>query len=71
MPTSIAFPSATDLQVEARPILDPAALSDDRALNDYEVEVEAWGARGWSQVGRLCRWAMANGMPGLGCEAPR
>lgn len=36
-------------------------------MDAYEASLEAWGDRGWRQVGRLCRWAEANGMKGLEC----
>jgi hypothetical protein len=56
------YPPSADLKVEAKPVLDPAAVNSDKALNDYDVAVEAWGTRGWQAVGRLCNWAKANGM---------
>jgi hypothetical protein len=49
------------LRVEPKPLLDPSALGSDKALNDYDAAVEAWGERGWRTVGRLCRWAVENG----------
>ena len=65
------FPPRADLAVEAKPILTADALASDKALNDHEVAVEAWGTRGWLAVARLCRWAQDTGAPGLDCpKAP-
>jgi hypothetical protein len=36
----------------------------------YDIEVESWGERGWLQVARLCRWAVANGATGVTCPPP-
>jgi predicted small lipoprotein YifL len=51
------FPPAADLRVEPAPVLDPAALNSDKALNAYQAERDAWGEAGWLQVARVCRWA--------------
>lgn len=61
-PTPLVLPRAADLQVEAKPRLDPAALESEAALERHDNAVEAWGERGWATVGRLCRWAERNGM---------
>ena len=63
------YPPVADLTVEAKPRLDPAALSSEAALDAHDIAVESWGERGWLAVGRLCRWAKANGMA-VACPAP-
>lgn len=65
------FPSVADLQVEEKPLLDPAAVDSEAALDRYDIELELWGERGWDAVARLCRFHKANGMPGLICPRPR
>lgn len=60
-------PPPADLAVEAKPLLDPAALGSDQALNDHDAAVEAWGERGWLAVGRLCRWARDNRLAAPTC----
>lgn len=52
-----SFPPDADLIVQPKPKLDPAAINSDKALNDYDASVEAWGEAGWLQVARICRWA--------------
>lgn len=49
------YPSAADLRVEPKPLLDPAALGSDEALDAHDNAVEAWGERGWRTVARICR----------------
>lgn len=56
------FPARADLQQEAKPRLDPDALGSEAALDQFDIDTEAWGVRGWAAVGRICRWAKANGM---------
>lgn len=56
------FPPAADLAVEPKPRLDPAALESEAALDDFDIALEVWGERGWLAIGRICRWAKANGM---------
>lgn len=76
------FPPSADLQVEAKPLLDPKALAkcheaggdpaecSDAALTDHDIAIEGWGGRGWDAVARLCRWAERNGAKGLDCPSP-
>lgn len=76
------FPPSADLQVEAKPQLDPSVLAkcheagddpaacSDAALTAHDIALEAWGERGWGAVGRLCRWAERNGAKELGCPDP-
>lgn len=59
--TSQQFPSAADMRPEPRPQLGIDALNSEAALDAYEIELEAWAERGWRAVGRICRWAVANG----------
>lgn len=62
-----SYPPSVDLQVQSKPVLDPDALTSDKALNEYDAAVESWGEAGWLQVARVCRWAQASGMKGLSC----
>ena len=64
------FPPAADLVVQPKPVLAPEALTSEAALDRYDIEIEAWGEDGWKAVGRICRWAVANGAPGLTCPDP-
>ena len=64
------FPPAGDLRVQAKPVLSPDALSSEAALDRHDIALEAWGEDGWKAVGRICRWAVANGAPGLSCPDP-
>lgn len=66
-PTLQRFPPAQDLAVEPKPLLSPEALTSEKALNDHEADVEAWGERGWAAVARLCRWSVQMGAKGLNC----
>lgn len=68
LPTT--YPSAADLAVEQKPLLDPAAVESEAALDRYEIDLELWGERGWAAVARLCRFHKATGMPGLICPPP-
>lgn len=61
------YPSPVDLQVQPKPVLDPSALDSDKALNDYDAAIEAWGEAGWLTVGRVCTWAKAMGMREAPC----
>jgi hypothetical protein len=62
-----SFPPSVDLIVQPKPVLDPDALTSDKALNEYDAQIEGWGSAGWLQVARICRWAQANGAKGLSC----
>lgn len=64
------YPPSADLAVEAKPLLDPAALSSEAALDAHDIALETWGERGWAAVGRLCRWHQEMGMKGLSCPPP-
>ena len=66
--TQPVFPSAADLKVEPKPQLKPEDLASEAALDAHDISLEAWGERGWQAVGRICRWAKANGMA-VDCEA--
>jgi hypothetical protein len=58
------------LSVEARPLLTPADLESEAALDAYEIKRDAWGVRGWDQIARLCRFFDGVGMEGLNCPPP-
>lgn len=62
------FPPSADLKDEAKPVAGPEIVTSAQAAADYDASVEAWGERGWRSVGRICRWAVANGMPDPGCR---
>lgn len=64
------YPSAADLEDEPKPTLDPAALESDAAMTAWDDAVEAWGERGWQQIGRLCRYFEERGQPDLSCPPP-
>jgi hypothetical protein len=59
---SVAFPSAADLAVEAKPVPSIDILTSERAAAEYDASIESWGDRGWRQVARICRWARGMGM---------
>jgi hypothetical protein len=63
------MPPLADLAVEAKPRPSIDTLTSAKAAADYDVAVEGWGDRGWLQVGRLCRWAKANGAK-VDCPKP-
>lgn len=67
----VIYPPAADLVVEAKPVLDPAALDSEAALDAHDIALETWGERGWAAVARLCHWAVAAGakMP-ITCPPP-
>lgn len=54
-------PSSADLKVEAKPVPTDAIVTDPKAADAYNADVERWGERGWKAVGRICRWTVANG----------
>lgn len=58
---TLIFPPSADLRVEAKPVLDPSAITSEAALDAHDIALEAWGERGWQAVARLCRWAKASG----------
>ena len=68
-PTRTPLPPVADLVVEPKPQLAPEDLDSDAALDRHDIALEVWGERGWAAVGRLCRWAQANGTNGLRCQA--
>lgn len=55
------YPSSADLKVEPKPVPTDAIVTDPKAADAYNADVESWGERGWKTVGRICRWAVANG----------
>lgn len=65
------FPSAEDLRVEAKPVPPDEVLISREAGEKHDNAVEAWGERGWLQVGRLCRFFDDQGMSlPFGCPPP-
>jgi len=65
-----AFPSATDLRVEPKPVPPDEVLTSRIAGEMHDNAVEAWGEAGWAQIGRLCRFFDDMGMEGLNCPPP-
>jgi hypothetical protein len=66
------FPAYADLKVEPKPVPTDAIVTDPKAADRYNADVETWGERGWDAVGRICRWSVANGakLP-FDCPAPK
>lgn len=64
------YPPLVDLAVESKPVPTPEIVTSDIAAAEYDAAIEAWGERGWSAVGRICRWAKAQGAT-LTCPEPR
>jgi len=48
-----------------------AIVTDPKAGDAYNADVESWGERGWLAVGRICRWAKANGATALDCPVSK
>ena len=65
-PTPI-FPPSVDLVTDPKPVPPADIVTSAQAAADYDIAVEGWGERGWRAVGRVCRWAVANGMKDPGC----
>lgn len=65
-----AFPPATDLKVQAKPVPPDDVVTSRIAGEQYDNAVEAWGEAGWAQVARLCRFFDAMGMRRLDCPPP-
>lgn len=63
------FPPPADLRVEPKPVLAPEALTSEAALDAHDIALETWGERGWAAVGRICRWAVRNGLEKTECPA--
>jgi hypothetical protein len=66
----VAFPPATDLRVQAKPVPPDDVLTSRIAGEQHDNAVEAWGETGWAQIARLCRFFDAMGMEGLDCPPP-
>ena len=65
------FPAYVDLKVEPKPVPTDAIVTDPKAGDAYNADVESWGERGWLAVGRICRWAKANGATALDCPVSK
>ncbi|WP_205751269.1 hypothetical protein [Brevundimonas sp. 'scallop'] len=65
-----AFPPATDLIVQPKPVPPDDVLTSRIAGEQYDNAVEAWGEEGWARVSRLCRFFDTMGMRGLDCPPP-
>lgn len=42
-------------------MLKPQDLGSEAALDQHDIDLEAWGERGWAAVARICRWSVENG----------
>lgn len=62
-------PPVADLAVEKKPVVPVEAVSDEVVAADYDSKLESWGERGWSAVGRLCRYFKTHGTA-VDCPAP-
>lgn len=58
---SPVFPSPVDLTVPPKPQLSVDDVRSASALAEHNSAIEAWGDGMAFQIGRLCRWANANG----------
>lgn len=64
---SQSFPSVVDLTVEAKPVPPVEIVTSEAAADDYDIQLESWGSRGWQMVSRVCGWAKASGMKDAPC----
>lgn len=55
------FPPSADLRVQNKPQLRAEDVDSEAALDRHDIALEIWGEAGWRTVGRICRWAVANG----------
>lgn len=62
-----AFPNASELAVESKPVPPIAVLTSGKAAEVYNATLEGWGERGWARVGQLCQWTKRMGMKGAPC----
>lgn len=66
-----SYPPIADLRDEPKPRLRIEDGESEKALIEHDDAIEAWGERGWAAVGRICRWAKANGLPDpVVCKPP-
>lgn len=65
------YPPSADLQVEPKPVPPADIVTSAQAAANYDIALEGWGERGWLTVGRICRWAREQGMPGIVCPEAR
>ena len=63
------YPPSADLALEAKPVPTDDIVTSAQAAAEYDAAVEAWGERGWRQVGRLCRYFKGHGMA-VECPEP-
>ena len=63
--------NATFLTESQDYICSGTIVTDPKASDAYNTDVESWGERGWLAVGRICRWAKANGATALDCPVPK
>jgi hypothetical protein len=55
------------MTAEAKPVPPVDIVTSAQAAARYNIEVEAWGERGWRAVGRICTWAKASGFRDAPC----
>ena len=61
------YPPRVDLVRAGEPQITEAAMIDEKAANDFDNAVMAWGRGLDQQVGRLCSWAKRTGMKDAPC----
>lgn len=61
------FPPRADLSGPVEPQITEVALTDEKAANDFDNAVLAWGRGLFAQVGRVCTWAKESGMKDAPC----
>lgn len=57
-------PPSADLEqvIEEKPVAGPEIVTSAAAAATYDAAIESWGDRLSAAGGRLCRWAVDNGM---------
>lgn len=58
-----SFPPAEDVRREPQPVPGADVFESEAAARRFDSAIEAWGERGWSAVGRICRDAVRKGAP--------
>jgi hypothetical protein len=56
-------PPVQDLSSPAKPVPADDVATSDKAADDYDAAIEAWGDGMKLQIDRVCRWAKDLGAP--------
>jgi hypothetical protein len=59
---TLAFPPAADLRPTAKPRLDPARITSEAYLDQFDIELEGWGQSAHNAQSRLCQFFKDKGM---------